>query len=112
MEEADKCIETFLELALQECWNRTGSAHWSRVCCRRRGARVYAGTASAGGFSPTIKTWTYLVAGVALESNLLNCVFKITGGRLQRVMRKKERKKERSPQKRSKLLRQIKCSNH
>lgn len=29
---------------------------------------------------PPQRTWSYLVAGVALESNLLNCVCKITGG--------------------------------
>lgn len=81
-EEAGKCIETFLELALQECkpsWNRTGRARRSRARCRRRSARVSAGLA-VGFVSPPIRTWSYLVAGVALESNLLNCVCKITGG--------------------------------
>lgn len=38
------------------------------------------GLGGGGGFCPPIRTWSYLVAGVALESNLLNCILKITGG--------------------------------
>lgn len=62
-------------------WNRIGTAPQSGVCCRGRGARVCVGLVV--GYNPP--PWTERgagVAGVAPECNLLNCAFKITGGKL------------------------------
>lgn len=61
--------------------NRIGSAPQSGVCCRGRGARVCVGLVVGYNPPPRIEHGAG-VAGVAPECNLLNCAFKITGGKL------------------------------